>query len=154
MNYILLIICLIIPQLAGFIGSIFNRASISTWYPLLVKPSFNPPNWIFAPVWIFLFVLMGISLYLVLIESAKVDTKTALIIFSIQLTLNILWSFCFFYLQSPLLGLIDIILLLIFIVLNIIVFYSISPISAYLLTPYLLWVIFATILNISILVLN
>jgi len=145
---------LIIPQVAGFIGSLFTRASIPTWYATLNKPFFNPPNWIFAPVWTLLFVLMGISLYLVLMQSAKQDVTNALIIFSIQMVLNVLWSFCFFYLRSPLFGLIDIILLLIFIVINIVAFYSISPTAAYLLVPYLLWVTFATILNASILILN
>lgn len=154
MNYLILIISLIIPQVAGFIGSLFTRASIPTWYATLNKPFFNPPNWIFAPVWTLLFVLMGISLYLVLMQSAKQDVTNALIIFSIQMVLNVLWSFCFFYLRSPLFGLIDIILLLIFIVINIVAFYSISPTAAYLLVPYLLWVTFATILNASILILN
>lgn len=155
MNFLLLIICLVIPQLAGFIGSLFNITSIPTWYATLNKPSFNPPNWIFAPVWTFLFFLMGISLYLVWSKGLDFPgVKIALWIFIAQLILNILWSFFFFYLQSPLFAFIEIVLLLVMIVINIYVFYKVDPVAAYLLIPYLLWVSFATVLNASILMLN
>ena len=150
-NIIKLIISLVICQLAGVIGSFFNIKSIPTWYASLIKPSFNPPNWVFAPVWTTLFLLMGISLYLVWIKGF---TKQALIFFSIQLFLNILWSALFFGLKSPFLAFIEIIVLWAFILLTIIYFYRISKPAFYLLLPYILWVSFAAILNFYILVLN
>jgi tryptophan-rich sensory protein len=145
-----LIISILICQLAGVIGSIFTASSISTWYSTLNKVSFNPPGWLFSPVWITLFLLMGISLYLVWIKKAK----TAMIFFGIQLILNVLWSILFFGLKNPLLALIEIFILLIFILLTIIKFYKISKITAYLLIPYILWVSFAIVLNFGIVLLN
>ena len=150
-NIIKLIISLVICQLAGVIGSFFNINSIPTWYATLNKPSFNPPNWVFGPVWTTLFLLMGISLYLVW---TKGFTKQALIFFSIQLFLNILWSALFFGLRSPLSALIEIIILWAFILLTIISFYKISKIAGILLIPYILWVSFAAVLNFSIYLLN
>lgn len=152
MNIFKLIISILICQLAGFIGSIFTTPSISTWYALLEKPSFTPPNYIFSPVWITLFLLMGISLYLIL-EKVKIREK-AVIIFSIQLVLNVLWSVIFFGLKYPLFAFFEIIILFIFILLTIINFYKISKVSSYLLIPYLLWVGFASVLNLGIIILN
>jgi len=150
-----LVISILVCQVAGLIGSLFTLSSISTWYAQLEKPTFNPPNWVFAPVWTLLFLLMGISLYLIVskgVENKKV--KTALSIFVIQLTLNILWSFLFFGLQSLLYAFIEIIILGLAILLTIISFYKISKTAAYLLLPYVLWVSFAAVLNFSILILN
>ena len=144
-------LAIIICQLAGAIGSIFTLRSVSTWYLELIKPSFNPPNWIFAPVWTTLFLLMGISLYL--IWSSK-DNKLSLRWFVIHLLLNVAWSALFFGLRLPLLALIEIILLWIAIFFTIKESYIISRISAYLLIPYLLWVSFASILNLAIVLLN
>ncbi|MBU2589441.1 MAG: tryptophan-rich sensory protein [Nanoarchaeota archaeon] len=146
-----LILALLLPQLAGFIGSLFTTPKISSWYATIIKPSFNPPNWIFGPVWVFLFILMGIALYLIWI---KKDNKLALTFFSIQLGLNILWSILFFGLQSPLLALIEIFILEIFILLTIKEFYKISKKAAYILIPYISWVSFAIILNFAIVILN
>jgi len=148
-----LILSLVICQLAGLIGALFNSASINTWYLTINKPGFMPPGWAFAVVWSVLFVLMGVSLYLIWKEDIK-KTKQALTVFGIQLLLNILWSFFFFTLRSPLLGLIEIIVLWPAILLTIIKFYKISKTAAYLLIPYLLWVSFAIALNLSILILN
>lgn len=150
-NIIKLIISIIICQLAGIIGSFFNIKSIPNWYASLTKPSFNPPNWVFAPVWTFLFLLIGISLYLVW---TKGFTKQALIFFSIQLILNILWSALFFGLRNPFLAFIEIIILWTFILLTIISFYKISETAGILLIPYILWVSFAAVLNFSIYILN
>lgn len=150
-----LIISILICQGAGITGSLFTSPAIKGWYAWLEKPSFNPPNWIFAPVWTLLFLLMGISLYLVWekgLESKK--AKTALSIFTVQLILNILWSFFFFGLQSPLLGFIEIVLLWFAILATILSFYRISSKAALLLVPYILWVSFATLLNFSIWQLN
>jgi tryptophan-rich sensory protein len=149
-----LIASIILCQLAGFLGSLFTIPAIPTWYKTLNKPFFNPPNWIFSPVWISLFFLMGISLFLVWQRPGHPKFKTALIFFFVQLILNILWSVAFFGLRSPLLGLIDIILLWIAILLTIINFLKVSKIGGLLLIPYLIWVSFATLLNFSLWILN
>ncbi len=150
-----LVASIIIPQLAGLIGSVFTISSVKNWYPTINKPSFTPPSWLFAPAWTLLFLLMGISLYLVWQKGLETPgVKKALIIFGVQLILNILWSVLFFGLRSPLLGLIDIIPLIVLIILNIIQFKKINLTAGYLLVPYLLWTSFAAILNFSILILN
>lgn len=132
----------------GIVGSFFTTSSIPTWYATLNKPFFSPPNFIFAPVWTTLYILMGISLYLVW-QKGKVPT-----IFWIQLILNFLWSILFFGLKNPVLGFVEIVVLWITIFLTIKNFYPISKWAAYLLIPYLLWVTFASILNLSIVILN
>lgn len=137
----------------GFLGSLATTPSINTWYVTLNKPVFNPPNWLFAPVWTILFICMGISLYLV--WQSKIKNKSlSLTYFYIQLILNLLWSFIFFTLHNPLFAFIEIIILWIFILLTIIGFYRISKPASLLLWPYLLWVTFASILNFSIYILN
>lgn len=151
----LLFFSLGVSLLAGAIGSFFTQSSVSTWYLSLNKPAFNPPSWLFGPVWTFLFILIGISLYLILTTKAdKHRKKMAYIFFAIQWILNIAWSFFFFYLQKPLLGWIEILILLFFIILTTVYFYKINKLSAYLLIPYILWVSFATVLNFSIWYLN
>ncbi len=150
-----LVICIIICQSAGFIGSVFTSPSIPTWYATLKKPSFTPPNWLFAPVWITLFTLMGISAFLVWRKGLDdQQVKKALIIFAVQLIFNTLWSVAFFGLRSPLAGLIVISILWIAILLTILNFFKISMTSGLLLIPYILWVSFAAVLNLSILILN
>lgn len=145
---------IILCQLAGFLGSLFTTPAIPTWYATLKKPSFTPPNWIFSPVWISLFVLMGISLFLVWRRQGHPRFKTALTFFFVQLILNIFWSVAFFGLRSPLLGLIDIVFLWIAILLTIQNFLKVSKIAGVLLLPYLLWVSFAVLLNFFLRVLN
>lgn len=150
-----LILAIIICNLAGAIGSIFTFASIPTWYATLIKPEFNPPNWVFGPVWTTLYILMGISLYLIWKQYEKrKNAKPALTVFSIQLILNSLWSILFFGMQSPLYGLLCIIPLWASIALMIVRFYPLSRNAALLQIPYLLWVSFATVLNASIWMLN
>jgi translocator protein len=154
-NPIKLISSLIICLLAGFIGSFFTSSSITTWYLTLNKPFFNPPNWLFGPVWTILYLMMGVSLYIIWDKGINNKiSKIAISLFFIQLTLNVLWSIIFFGLKSPLFALIEIIFLLIFILLTIIYFYKISKFASYLLVPYLMWVSFATILNFAIYYLN
>lgn len=154
-KYFKLIAAIIICQLAGIIGSFFTVSSVSTWYQTLNKPSFNPPSWLFGPVWITLYFLMGISLYLVWRKELKTKTyKTALTIFAVQLVLNALWSILFFGLKMPGIAFIEIVLLWISIILSMIYFYKISKASTYLLIPYILWVSFASILNFAIYYLN
>jgi benzodiazapine receptor len=150
-----LAISIIICLAAGFIGSIFTNRQIPTWYAALKKPSFSPPNWLFGPVWTALFILMGISLFLVWRKGLSYDgVKIAIIIFGIQLILNILWSILFFGFKSPLAGFIEIIILWILILITILVFYPIAKPAALLLLPYILWVSFASILNFSLWRLN
>jgi tryptophan-rich sensory protein len=150
-----LIISIILCQLAGFIGSIFTGPSIQTWYVTLKKPVFAPPNWLFAPVWITLYLLMGIAAYLIWRRGFdRPQVKTALTFFAVQLILNILWSPAFFGLRSPIVGLIVIIILWIAILLTIRIFIKLSTVAGVLLIPYILWVSVAAILNFSILLLN
>jgi len=143
-----ILISILICQLAGVIGSFFTTPSIPGWYAGIEKPSFSPPNWVFGPVWITLFILMGISLYLIWsqgLENKKV--KAALSIFGIQLILNTLWSFLFFGLHSPFYAFIGIIILWLLILLTVVKFYEIHRKAGLLLLPYIFWVSFAAILN-------
>ncbi|MCL5970621.1 MAG: tryptophan-rich sensory protein [Patescibacteria group bacterium] len=133
---------------AGVIGSVFTINAIRTWYATLNKPFFSPPNWIFGPVWTILYILMGISLYLVWVR-VKVP-----VVFWVQLILNALWSIIFFGLKNPTLALINIIALWIAIVLTVKAFYKINKLAGNLLIPYLAWVTFAALLNLSIVILN
>jgi len=144
---------ILLCQFAGFIGSIFTITAIPTWYASLNKPSFNPPNYLFGPVWTTLYILMGISFALILLNKTK-NTKTAITFFSIQLALNALWSIIFFGMKMPLLAFINIILLWLAILFTMISFYRISKPSFWLLVPYILWVSFASALNLMIVVLN
>jgi benzodiazapine receptor len=150
-----LIISLFVCQLAGIIGSIFTTPAITTWYASLKKPSFNPPNWLFGPVWITLFVLMGISLFLVWRKGSDAPfVRNGLILFGIQLVFNVLWSVAFFGLKSPISGLVVIVVLWITILLTILQFSKVSEIATALLIPYIVWVSFAAVLNLSLFLLN
>ena len=150
-----LIVSILVCQLAGIVGSAFTRASIPTWYATLQKPAFTPPNWLFAPVWFFLYLLMGIAAYLVWNKGIQNrGVSIALSIFGIQLVLNIFWSFFFFKLQSPLYGFVEIVILWLAILLTILYFLKISRTASLLLLPYLFWVSFAAVLNFYIMKLN
>ena len=140
----------------GYFSGMETRESITTWYPTLVKPIFNPPNWIFGPVWILLYIMMGIAAGLVWnrIETNKEAVKKALIFFAIQLALNALWSILFFGLHNPMLAFIEIVLLWLMIYETYIQFKKIDKIAGFLFIPYLAWVSFATVLNASIWWLN
>jgi tryptophan-rich sensory protein len=152
-KWIKLIASVLICLAAGLIGSIFTTPSIPTWYASLSKPSFAPPNWVFGPVWTTLYILMGISLYLILNKGLK-NVRMQVIVFGIQLVLNAVWSFLFFGLQSLLYGLVGIILLWISIVITIFSFFKVSRKASFLLIPYIAWVSFATIANYYLLILN
>jgi len=150
-----LLISIVACQCAGLIGSLFTITAIPTWYATLEKPPFTPPNWLFAPAWITLYLLMGISAFIIWrrgLESRRI--KVALLVFLIQLDLNALWSVAFFGFQSPLYGVIVIVALWIAILFTILHFFKISTAAGALLLPYILWVSFATALNVSIWVLN
>jgi len=154
MKIIKFIASIVICQLAGIIGSIFTGPSVKTWYPALVKPTFNPPSWVFTPVWTVLYVLMGISLYLVWNKENSKAKYSALAFFAVQLLLNALWSVLFFGLKSPLYALVEILLLWVAILFTIVKFSSLSKPAAYLLVPYIAWVSFAVVLNFFIFRLN
>ena len=150
-----LIFALAIPLLAGGIGSIFTTPAIPTWYADLIKPALNPPAWVFGPVWTTLFVLMGISAFLVWKKGLEhKPVKIALGIFIGQLVLNTLWSIIFFGLHSPGEAFVELVILWLAILATIIAFARISRLAVWLLIPYILWVSFAGYLNYSIWQLN
>ncbi len=149
------IICLIIPLSIGALGGFFTMEAVKTWYTTLNKPSFNPPNYLFGPVWSMLYAIMGVASYLVWKnrKTAK-NYKLAAGIYFIQLVLNLMWSFIFFYQQQIGLALIEIIILLVAIIVNSILFYKINKVAGLLYIPYILWVSFASVLTYSIYMLN
>ena len=141
--------------LAAGIGSVFTTSAIDTWYTTLQKPFFNPPNWIFGPVWTLLYLMMGISLYIVWnTKNHANERRQGLKFFFVQLAFNVLWSMLFFGLKSPIAAFIVIIILWLAIYLTIRKFLRVSEFAGRLLMPYLAWVSFATILNLSIIILN
>jgi len=149
-----LVISIMITVGLGSLGGIFTVAEIPNWYAGLNKPFFNPPNWLFGPVWTLLYLLMGISLYLIWKLSSSEERTRAIWLFSIQFVLNFFWSIIFF--KYHLLGwaFVEIMAMWIFILLTILQFKQLSNWAAYLMIPYLLWVSFASILNASIWWLN
>jgi tryptophan-rich sensory protein len=149
-----LIVCIAIPLIVGGIAGVATSSNITTWYVHLNKPAFNPPNSIFGPVWTVLYLLMGISLYLIW-RAPKTNARTkALRIFGIQLALNFAWSFLFFYFHLTFFAFVEIILIWIAIALMIYTFRRVNKAAAYLQIPYLLWVSFASVLNAAIWMLN
>ncbi|GGH00088.1 MULTISPECIES: TspO/MBR family protein [Pedobacter] len=139
----------------GALGGWATAQSVRTWYPTLQKPSFNPPNWLFAPVWTTLYILIGIAAYLVWTRRDKiVHFPRTVAIYLIQLILNLCWSFIFFYLHEIGFALAEIILLLAIIILNALTFYKINKWAGLLFIPYILWVGFAAFLNYNIFILN
>ncbi|MCX6720609.1 MAG: tryptophan-rich sensory protein [Candidatus Staskawiczbacteria bacterium] len=177
-NIVKLLVSIIICELAGVAGAVFTTPEIANWYTALNKPSFNPPSWIFGPVWTTLFVLMGISLYIVWNKKFEVSEKVKfknvrawnklsqklfdgqwqkaniIIIFIIQLVLNVLWSYIFFGAHSPAWAFFELLMLWVAIVYTIVNFYRVSKIAAWLLLPYILWVSLAGVLNLSIWLIN
>jgi benzodiazapine receptor len=146
---------IVVCQLAGMIGAVATSASVQTWYVTLNKPFFTPPNWLFAPVWLTLYTLMGLSLFLVWrLGVQNRPTKVALAIFGVQLLLNAFWSIAFFGFRSPLAGLSVILMLWITIAATIVKFLPLSKPAGLLLIPYILWVSIAAALNFAIVLLN
>lgn len=144
-----------ICQAAGLIGTIFTVSSIENWYKLLNQPSFQPPNWLFGPVWTILYTFMGISLYLIWIKGTKKkEVRQAIKLFFIHLILNSSWSIVFFGLHNILFALINIVILWILIVVVMVKFYKIDKKASFILIPYLAWVSFATVLNYYIWLMN
>ncbi|MBN2854524.1 tryptophan-rich sensory protein [Patescibacteria group bacterium] len=154
-NFIKLIVALIIPQLLAIVGSLFTSTGPNSWYNLIEKPAFNPPNWVFGPVWTLLYILMGISAFLIWRRGLrKKEVRFALLIFIFQLVLNLFWSFIFFGLENPGIAFTEIISLWFAILATILSFYQVNKVAAFLLIPYILWVSFAAFLNYSIWNLN
>lgn len=146
-HIIKLIISILLPLSVGAVAGMFTSQAVPTWYASLNRPSFSPPNWVFGPVWTSLYILLGISFFLIWKEEASKERDLAIKVFSIQMLLNFAWSFLFFYFNLIGAALIEIILLWTSIAAMIYLFYKIKPLAAYLNIPYLLWVSFATILN-------
>jgi translocator protein len=153
-KYLKLLSLIIICEGVGILGSIFTIPSIQTWYATLNKPVFSPPNFVFGPVWTTLYCLMGISIYLILTKKLKKEKSQLIALFSAQLFLNFLWSVIFFGLHLPGLAFAEIAMLWVSILLLIIKFWKFSKTASILLMPYLLWVSFASILNLFVAILN
>ncbi len=149
-----LIASLLAPFIAGAVGAAATSPNITPWYASLAKPSLNPPANIFSIVWPILYLLMGISLYLVWSKGNEKETNLTVRFFWRHLLFNALWSVSFFALQSPFLGLVNIIVLDILVVILIGKFYKIEKKAGYLLAPYLVWILFATYLNFGVWYLN
>ena len=152
---ITLIVCLIVPLAVGGFAGVETAQNITTWYVDLVKPWFNPPNYLFGPVWTLLYILMGIAMYLVFWTfSSAVLRKQAIILFATQLLFNFAWSFIFFKYHQLGWALFEIIIMWMLIFVTIMAFAKVSKVAAWLLVPYISWVSFATILNFAIWRLN
>jgi len=144
-----------VSELTGVLGALFTYPSLSTWYASLQKPSFVPPNWIFFPVWVTLYTLMGIAAYLVWDKGLRARAvRTSLSLFALQLVLNFLWTFIFFGLHSLLYGLVEIVMLWIVIALTMISFSRVSKAAGLLLLPYIVWISIAGTLNYYLWLLN
>jgi benzodiazapine receptor len=155
MTFVKAIISIVIAQSAGLLGTLFTRTGISSWYSFVNKPSFNPPSWIFGPVWTILYTLMGISSFLIWqVRDTNPLANKALIVYGVHLVFNTLWTILFFGLKNPALAFFEIIFLWLLIILTIVLFYQINKTAGLLLIPYLLWVSFAAVLNYSIWRLN
>jgi tryptophan-rich sensory protein len=155
-KYLRISYCIIICLTVGFFSGKITQSSITTWYPTLIKPVFNPPNWIFAPVWTLLYIFMGIAAGFIWneIKNKPKEVKIALQYFIFQLGLNALWSYLFFGLQNLLLASIEVILLLLVLIECYKLFKPIHSTAAKLFIPYIAWVSFATLLTLSIFYLN
>jgi translocator protein len=153
-DIITLISAILICEGVGMAGGICTSQSIPVWYRTLDKPSFNPPSWVFAPVWTILYALMGIAISIIYQKKEQKNAPLAIIVFSIQLAQNLLWSVLFFCMRTPLGAFIEIFFLWGMILLTILLFWNISKKAALLLVPYLLWVSFASVLNFEVWRLN
>jgi tryptophan-rich sensory protein len=154
-NIFKLVISIAIPVAVGAISGFFTISGVESWYQTIAKPSWNPPNWIFGPVWTTLYILMGIALYLIWkSESSDILKKTAIALFSVQLILNFFWSLIFFNQHQVGWALAEIIMMWVVILLTIFAFANVNKTAAWLLVPYIAWVSFATILNYTIWQLN
>lgn len=139
---------------AAAVGSWFTAGSVTSWYPTLAKPAGTPPSWVFGPVWSTLYFLMGTAAWLIYRQRSAANVTLALALFFAQLALNVAWSFVFFGLRQPGFALVEILLLLAAIIATIVSFSPLSRLAVWLMTPYLVWVLYATYLNFGIWRLN
>lgn len=154
-NAVQLILAVTVPLAVGGLSGFATAGGVTSWYPTLAKPSFNPPAWVFGPTWTVLYILMGVALFLVWRQGLDTQgVRLALIVFGVQLMLNGLWSIIFFRMQSPGWAFAEIILLWIAIIATLWAFWRVLPAAGWLLVPYLAWVSFAGVLNGSIWFLN
>jgi tryptophan-rich sensory protein len=154
-NWLKAIISLALPQVAGLTGAAFTVTGEGSWYRSIQKPDWNPPGWLFAPVWTTLYILMGISFYLIWKSAADKKIKTpAMVFWILQLILNLVWTIIFFYAQEIGYAFAEIVLLWLFILITNLLFARISKLAAWLLVPYISWVSFAAILTYTIWQLN
>jgi len=150
-----LVVSIVIVFLAGAVGTVYTLKEITGWYAFLPKPSWTPPNWAFGPIWSILYILMGISLFLVWREGlGKKNVQIGVLVFAVQLAINVIWSLVFFGTHNIFGGLVLVLILWISILINIIVFYRISKPAGLILIPYLIWVSIASYLNYSVFLLN
>jgi tryptophan-rich sensory protein len=149
-----LVVFLVVCFAAAGIGGAVTTPKIDTWYATLVKPSWNPPNWIFAPVWSALYFCMAVAAWLVWRENGFVTTKLPLALFAVQLILNVLWSCIFFGLEMPGLAFVEVLCLWLAIAATMVAFWQRSVVAGVLFVPYLAWVSFASVLNFTIWRLN
>jgi benzodiazapine receptor len=151
-----LVVFLLVCFGTAALGSALTRPSLPTWYAALAKPKWNPPSSVFAPVWTTLFAMMAVAGWLVWCEQGRRPRAVAraLVLFGVQLVLNVGWSWLFFYLRQPGLALIEVVVLWAAIAATILAFRRVSALATVLLVPYLLWVAFAAVLNLSLWRLN
>lgn len=147
-DFVALAVAIIICELAGVIGALFTTPNIPTWYAGLAKPAMAPGGMFISMVWLLLYAMMGVSLYFIWERGpAKPAVKAVLVVFAIQLILNVLWSYMFFGLRSPFLGLVEIAVLILAVAYLVWKSHKVSPMASWLLAPYLIWLFFAAILN-------
>ena len=149
-----LIVLVVVCFAAAGIGGAVTTPKIDHWYAMLVKPSWNPPNWVFGPVWSILYLSMAIAAWLVWREQGLAGAATPLTLFGVQLVLNVLWSYLFFGLESPGMALVEVLLLWLAIAATMVAFWLRSTLAGLLFVPYLAWVSLASILNVAIWRLN
>ncbi|MBI5835583.1 MAG: tryptophan-rich sensory protein [Armatimonadetes bacterium] len=149
-----LVVCVLVCFAFAGLGGWATASSVGTWYQTLRKPSWNPPDWLFGPVWTLLYLSMAVALWLVLRRAPWPACRTAVMLFAGQLALNAAWSWLFFGLRRPDLAAIEVVGLWLAIAATLLAFRPHSPVAAGLMVPYLAWVSFATVLNITIWRLN
>lgn len=146
-NILKFIVSLVIPLGLGSVAGLVTSEAIPEWYASLNRPFFSPPNWLFGPVWTGIYILLGVSLFLVWKQVPGTERNRALFFFAVQMVLNFAWTFIFFYFKNLQLALIEIVFLWVSILVMILWFYKVKPWAAYLNIPYILWVTFATFLT-------
>ena len=151
--FVKIIVCVLLCAGLGFASGFSTINEITGWYAGIEKPAWNPPNWIFSPVWTTLYILMGVAAGIIWHSNSEEKNK-ALLLFILQFLFNLAWSFIFFSQHRIGLAFAEIIVMFVLIVLTSISFYRIKPVAAYLMIPYIIWVLFATCLNGAIWILN